>query len=76
MDEADWRKKNHVGLELALPVLAFYGGVNQVSFTYGVGFDAWLFRVNAYSWGEDLGSFVHQQSVRRWGLKVALKFDL
>lgn len=76
LQDTDWRKKNHVGLEIALPFVSLYGGINQVYATYGAAFDAWLFRVTAVSYEDDLGSFVHLDPVRKYVVKVALKFDL
>lgn len=75
-DNTDWRKKMHLGLEVALPVISLYGGLNQVNFTYGASCDIWLVRVTAYSTAEELGSFVHQITERRYALKLAMKFDL
>jgi hypothetical protein len=75
-DETDWRKKNHLGLELQLPIMSLYGGVNQVYFTYGAGFDLWLFRITAMSYVEEHGSFVFQNPERRYSLRAALKFNL
>jgi hypothetical protein len=72
----DWRKRNHIGMEVTLPVLTLYGGLNQSYFTYGAGFDAWLFRITALSYGEELGTYLGQDSSRRWMLKIAMKAGL
>jgi hypothetical protein len=76
MDPADWRKKNHVGAELALPLLSIYGGINQVYPTYGAAFDLWLVRVTAYSSAEEFGGLAQQAPVRTYVLKLALKFGM
>ncbi len=73
LNETDWRKRNHLGLEVALPVLSIYGGLNQAYLTYGVAFDAWLFRITALSYGEEVGTYLSQDSSRRWMLKIAMK---
>lgn len=75
-DGGDWRKKQHVGVELALPILSLYGGINQVYFSYGASVDLWLLRVTGLTYVEELGEYVHQDPERRWTLKLALKFDL
>ncbi len=67
----DWRKKNHLGLELKWPIISLYGGVNQVYFTYGVTLDIWPGRVAVYSYAEELGTFVRQSYERRWVLQVS-----
>ena len=76
LNETDWRKKIHFGMEFALPMVTLYGGLNQVTFTYGAGIDVWLFRLTVLSYSEEEGSFVHQDGMRRWVLKLALKFEL
>ncbi len=75
LDETDWRKKSHLGFEFAIPMISVYAGLSQVNVTYGLAFDAWLFRVTAYSYTEELGSYAKQDSERRFALRMALKFD-
>jgi hypothetical protein len=57
-------------------MLSIYGGIHQVFFTYGVGFDAWIFRVTALSYAQELGTYVRQDPNRRYMLKFDLKFAL
>ncbi len=76
LQAADWRKKNHLGLELALPMLSLYGGLNQVYLTYGLSFDAWLFRVTASSYCEEQGGVAFQDPERRYAVRIGLKFNL
>jgi hypothetical protein len=73
LDETDWRKRNHLGTEIALPVLSLYAGLNQMNLTYGVGFDAWLFRVTALSYAEEIDPYLSQDASRRYMLKLALR---
>jgi hypothetical protein len=72
----DWRKKNHLGLEMAMPFISLYGGINQISLTYGLSFDAWLFRVTALSYAEEQGAFAYQESERRYMLQIGLKLGI
>ena len=72
----DWRKKNHFGVEVELPMISLFAGINQVYPTYGMSFDAWIVKVTAASYVEEQGSFVYQDPERRWMLRLALKFDL
>jgi hypothetical protein len=74
LEETDWRKKTHVGMELALPMISLYGGINQVYLTYGASFDVWIMRITAASYAEELGSYVHQNAPRRYVIKIDLKF--
>jgi hypothetical protein len=76
LDDTDWRKKNHVGLEVQMPFISIYGGINQVYYTYGAAFDVWLFRITGFSYAEEHGSFAHQNPERRYGMRAGLKFDL
>lgn len=74
--KTDWRKKNHLGVELAIPFISVYGGINQVFLTYGGSVDLWLIRFTALSYAEEVGSYVHVDPQRRYMMKVAFKFDL
>lgn len=76
LDETDFRKKNHVGFELGIPWFSLYAGLNQVSFTYGLGMDLWLFKVIVANYTEELGSIVRQNPEQRWAIKIALKIDI
>lgn len=75
-EQTDWRKRNHLGLELAFPILSLYGGINQNSLTYGFGMDLWIFRLTAISYAEELGMLSYQETDRRYMLRLALKFGL
>ena len=72
----DWRKKNHFGVELGLPMLSIYGGINGVYPTYGVSFDIWVLSLTAASYVEEQGSFVYQDPEHRWMTRLAFKFEL
>ncbi|MEK7690617.1 MAG: hypothetical protein AAB425_06325 [Bdellovibrionota bacterium] len=66
LDETDWRKKNHLGIELILPIVTIYAGINQVYLTYGAAVDLWLFKLTALTYAEEEGSFVHIDPDRRY----------
>jgi hypothetical protein len=72
-DDADWRKKQHIGLQVEMPVFSVYGGLSQLSWTYGASFDIWLLRITAASYGEDLATLAGQDTERRYELQIALK---
>lgn len=76
LEDTDWRQKNHLGVELGFPMFRIYGGINQVYLTYGVAFDIWVFRLTAYSYGQELGTFVRQDPDRRYSLRLDFKFDI
>ncbi len=70
---SDWRKKNHFGLQMKWPILSLYGGVNQIYFSYGIGIDVWVMNIMAYSYAEELGTFVRQNIERRWVLQMTFQ---
>lgn len=74
--DIDWRKRTHLGMEFKIPMLSLYGGLDGVGLTYGVAFDAWIFRVTALSYREELGEFVGQWPSRRFTARIDLKFGL
>lgn len=73
--DGDWNKKQHLGVEVAIPVFSFYGGFNQWNYTYGVAADFWLIRVTALSYAEELATFSSQDVERRYMLQIGLKFQ-
>jgi hypothetical protein len=76
LDNIDWRKKNHFGLELKFPILRLYGGVDQVYFTYGAGLDLALIQIMYLSYAEELATLINQNPERRSMIHFALKFEL
>jgi hypothetical protein len=72
----DWRKRNHLGLEWALPGISVFGGINQTYLSYGASFDAWIFRVTAASYAEELGGAAYQEGNRRYLLRLAMRLSL
>lgn len=76
LNPGDWDLKQHFGLQLGLPMLTLYGGLNQFHPTYGISFNAWLAKVTAVSYREELGSQFREDSERRYLLQVELAFGL
>lgn len=62
--------KTHLGLELDIPLLSFYAGLNQLYPTYGVSFDIWLAKISVLSYADELGYYYHQDTSRRYMLQV------
>lgn len=71
--DTDWRKRTHIGGEFKMPFLSLYGGLNQMYLTYGLAFDAWLFRVTAVTYAEEIGTYLYQDPERRYLLRFELK---
>jgi hypothetical protein len=74
--DVDWRKRNHLGLELGFPFLSIYGGFYQSYLSYGVAFDLWLFRLTAASYAEETGVLAFQDPERRYMLRLGLKVGI
>jgi hypothetical protein len=75
-DDIDWRKKMHIGLEVKLPILSLYAGMNQLYPTFGAALDLLFFKLLYTSYAEDLGVASGVQSERRHLVNVEVKFDM
>lgn len=76
LNQIDWRKKNHLGLELKFPLLRLYGGLNQFFYTYGAGLDLGFISVMGLSYVEEQAALCLQDPETRYMLHLALKFEL
>ncbi len=74
--DTDWRKRQRFGIEWSLPGIDVFGGIHQTYLSYGASFDAWIFRVTAASYAEELGGSAYQDGDRRYLLRLALRFGL
>jgi hypothetical protein len=74
LDDADWRKKMHLGTEIGLPIVSLYGGLNQTHLVYGVSADVWYVKATVLSYAEDLATYAGQDASRRYMLRLQLKF--
>ncbi len=70
----DLRKRSHLGAELAVPLLSIQAGFYQGYFTYGVGSDIWLAKLQLTSYSEEQGTYGGQKGERRYALRASLKF--
>jgi len=75
-DQTDWRKKNHLGIEFAMPLISVQAGIDQVYPTYGASVDLWIIRLSGYSYKEDFGSFSYLDAERTYVFQFALKLGL
>ena len=62
--------KIHFGGEADFGMLSLQAGLNQLNPTYGLGFDAWIFKLMFLSYAEELGPSYHQLSSRRAMMQV------
>lgn len=72
-EEVSTARKLHLGIELSLPLIDLRAGLNQGYMTYGAGINLGIFRVDATSYGVEIGERAGQQEDRRY--MVQLSFD-
>lgn len=70
-------KKLHAGVELALPIVSARAGLHQGYYTLGAGINLGLIRVDAATWGVEMGEYPGQDESRRYAIQavVDLSFD-
>ncbi len=68
-------KQLHAGLEVELPILTLRGGFNQGYYTAGVSFDFWILRIDAATYGVELGEYPGQHEDRRYVIAISTDFS-
>lgn len=68
-------KKIHFGMEIALPIFAVRGGFNQGYYTAGAGIDLPFVKVDAATYGVELGEYPGQKEDRRYILSATIEFN-
>lgn len=74
--EMQLAKKIHLGVEFDLPVFDFRAGLNQGYYTLGAGADFSIVRVDAVTYGVELGEYPGQFEDRRYLLQLSVKLEL
>jgi len=69
-------KKINMGIEFNMPLLDLRGGFHQGYYTAGLSFDMWLLRIDAATYGVELGAYPGQMEDRRYMLQFALQFAI
>ncbi len=72
--DIDVGKKIHLGVELSMPLIDIRAGLNQGYYTAGVGLNLGLMRIDAATYGVELGAYPGQFEDRRYVAQV--KFEL
>jgi hypothetical protein len=65
-------QKLHMGLELGIPFVDFRVGLHQGYLSYGAGIDLGILRLDAASWGVELGGYPGQYESRRYMVQATL----
>jgi hypothetical protein len=66
-------KKLHLGVEVSLPIIDVRVGLNQGYYTLGAGVDLGFIRVDAATYGVELGEYPGQLQDRRYALQFTLE---
>ena len=66
-------KKVHFGVEIGLPLIDIRAGFNQGYYTAGVGLNLGIIRMDAATYGEELGAYPGQREDRRYMLQFSLE---
>lgn len=76
-DDVQISKKINFGVEMGLPMLDIRGGFHQGYYTLGLGLNLGLLRVDAATYGVELGEYAGQLEDRRYLLSISaeLGFD-
>lgn len=64
-------KQMHAGLEVEMPLITVRGGFNQGYYTAGVSFDFWVLRLDAATYGVELGEYAGQHEDRRYLVQIS-----
>lgn len=74
-EDEDYSKRFHFGAELKLPmILAVRVGLNQRFWTAGFTVDLWILKIEAATYGEEVGVFAGQRDDRRYVAMLSLGF--
>ncbi|RME14990.1 MAG: hypothetical protein D6797_07625 [Bdellovibrio sp.] len=69
-------KKINMGVEFSFPMIDIRGGFHQGYYTYGFSVDLGLFRVEAASYGVELGEYPGQKEDRRYVIQFVMELGL
>lgn len=69
-------KKMHFGIEFEFPLLSVRGGLSQGYYTAGVGVDLAFVRLDAATYGVELGEYPGQHEDRRYLLQATIQLGL
>ncbi len=69
-------KKINMGIEFSWPILDIRGGFQQGYYSLGTSFDLWVFRVDAATYGVELGEYPGQLEDRRYMIQLSFDFGI
>lgn len=69
-------KKINLGIEFSWPLIDVRGGFHQGYYTLGTSFDLWIFRIDAATYGVELGEYPGQLEDRRYMVQLSFEFGI
>jgi hypothetical protein len=72
-DDAQLGKKIHMGVEIGLPLIDIRAGFYQGYYSLGAGLDLGLIKIDAATWGTELGGYPGQYESRRYMVQATLE---
>ncbi len=69
-------KKINMGIEFSWPLVDVRGGFHQGYYSLGTSFDLWVFRVDAATYGVELGEYPGQLEDRRYMIQLSFDFGV
>lgn len=69
-------KKLNMGVEISWPIIDIRAGFHQGYYTLGTSFDLWVFRLDAATYGVELGEYPGQLEDRRYMLQLSFEFGV
>ena len=69
-------KKVNMGVEFSWPLIDVRAGFHQGYYTLGTSFDLWVMRIDAATYGVELGEFPGQLEDRRYMVQVTFEFGI
>lgn len=75
-EETQLGKKVHLGVELGIPFVDLRAGLHQGYLSYGVGLDIGPMRIDAASYGVEVGGYPGQLEARQYMVQATIRFGL
>jgi len=75
-ENVQFEQKNHIGVSLALPLLTFYAGLNEMLPTFGAAVDLWLLKLTVASYAQEQDALVGEDGQRRYLVSLDIKIGI
>jgi hypothetical protein len=70
----DIGERIHMGIEVGLPLIDIRAGLYQGYYSYGLGFNLGLVKIDAATWGTEMGGYAGQYESRRYMVQATVRF--